>query len=77
MVCLLLKRGANPLVTDEFNINPIMIATDSCQANIVTILRVAKMNNDLKEQDLSYGGDPMFDEMLKDLLNLNPDSQIE
>lgn len=29
------------------------------------------MNNDLKEQDLAYSGDPMFDEILKDLLSLN------
>lgn len=29
------------------------------------------MNNDLKEQDMSYSGDPMFDEMLKDLLSLS------
>lgn len=29
------------------------------------------MNNDLKEQDMTYSGDPMFDEILKDLLALN------
>jgi hypothetical protein len=29
------------------------------------------MNNDLKEQDMAYGGDPMFDDILKDLLALN------
>ena len=33
-------------------------------------LRVAKMNNDLKEQDMNYCGDPMFDDILKDLLTL-------
>jgi len=33
-------------------------------------LRVAKMNNDLKEQDMAYSGDPMFDDILKDLLAL-------
>ena len=32
------------------------------------------MNNDLKEQDLTYSGDPMFDEILKDLLALNLNS---
>ncbi|RNA01459.1 arf-GAP with coiled- ANK repeat and PH domain-containing 1 [Brachionus plicatilis] len=71
LVCLLLKRGADPLALDKNNTDPIMIATDNCQPNIVTILRVAKMNNDLKEQDLTYSGDPMFDEILKDLLALN------
>ena len=35
------------------------------------------MNNDLKEQDMSYSGDPMFDEMLKDLLSLNAVSNVE
>lgn len=29
------------------------------------------MNNDLKEQDLAYSGDPMFDDILRDLLALN------
>jgi Arf-GAP/coiled-coil/ANK repeat/PH domain-containing protein len=70
MVCLLLKRGADPLAVDKNNLDPIMIATENCQANIVTILRVAKMNNDLKEQDMTYSGDPMFDDILKDLLSL-------
>ena len=27
------------------------------------------MNNDLKKQDCSYSGDPMFDDILKDLLS--------
>jgi hypothetical protein len=26
------------------------------------------MNNDIKEQDLGSAGDPMFDEIIKDLL---------
>lgn len=33
------------------------------------------MNNDLKEQDLAYSGDPMFDDILKDLLSLNTNDQ--
>lgn len=70
LVCLLLKRGADPLAVDKNNIDPIMIAEKNCQPNIVTILRVAKMNNELKEQDMSYSGDPMFDQILKDLLSL-------
>ena len=67
---MLLKRGADPLAVDKNNIDPIMIAEKNCQPNIVTILRVAKMNNELKEQDMSYSGDPMFDQILKDLLSL-------
>lgn len=78
LVCLLLKRGADPLCIDKNNEDPIQIATENCQANIVTILRVAKMNNDLKEQDYSYSGDPMFSEILNDLLKINEDeSSIE
>lgn len=75
LVCLLLKRGADPLCIDKNNEDPIQIATENCQANIVTILRVAKMNNDLKEQDFSYSGDPMFSEILKDLLKFNEDDR--
>ena len=67
----MLKRGADPLAMDNKSVSPISIATDNCQPNIVTILRVAKMNIDLREQDMDYSGDPMFDEVLKDLLSLN------
>jgi hypothetical protein len=35
------------------------------------------MNNDLKEQDLAYSGDPMFDDILKDLLALNISTTAE
>lgn len=75
MVCLLLKRGADPLCVDKNDEDPIQIATENCQANIVTILRVAKMNNDLKEQDMAYSGDPMFAEMLKDLLRVEEEEE--
>lgn len=34
------------------------------------------MNNDLKEQDMTYSGDPMFDEILKDLMALNNLDQV-
>jgi hypothetical protein len=37
MVCLLLKRGADPLAVDKNNDDPIMIATENCQPNIVTM----------------------------------------
>jgi ankyrin repeat protein len=77
LVCLLLKRGADPLAVDKNNIDPIMIAEKNCQPNIVTILRVAKMNNELKEQDMTYSGDPMFDEILKDLLSLTSNGSID
>lgn len=77
LVCLLLKRGADPLSVDKNNIDPIMIAEKNCQPNIVTILRVAKMNNELKEQDMSYSGDPMFDQILKDLLSLTSNGESE
>lgn len=77
LVCLLLKRGADPLSVDKNNEDPIQIATENCQANIVTILRVAKMNNDLKEQDMAYSGDPMFLEMLKDLCNNEGEADSE
>jgi hypothetical protein len=39
--------------------------------------RVAKMNNELKEQDCSYSGDPMFDQILKDLLCLTSNEDKE
>ena len=35
------------------------------------------MNNDLKQQDCNYCGDPMFDDILKDLLTLTVTNQNE
>jgi hypothetical protein len=35
------------------------------------------MNNDLKEQDMTYSGDPMFDDILKDLLALTTSSNAD
>ena len=37
IVCLLLKRGADPLSVDKNNIDPIQIATENFQPNIVTM----------------------------------------
>lgn len=74
---MLLKRGADPLAVDKNNVDPIMIAEKNCQPNIVTILRVAKMNNELKEQDMTYSGDPMFDQILKDLLSLTANDESD
>jgi hypothetical protein len=34
------------------------------------------MNNDLKQQDCSYSGDPMFDDILKDLLSKTSNETI-
>lgn len=64
-------------MVDKNNVDPIMIAEQNRQPNIVTILRVAKMNNELKEQDMSYSGDPMFDQILKDLLSLTSNEETD
>lgn len=37
LVCLLLKRGADPLVVDKNNVDSIQIASENCQPNIVTM----------------------------------------
>jgi hypothetical protein len=37
MVCLLVKRGADPLALDSQKIDPIRIAIENCQPNIVTM----------------------------------------
>ena len=63
LVCLLLKRGADPILQDANNLDPIQIAVGNYQANIVTILRVAQMNKQSEEHDYN-----MFYEILKDLI---------
>jgi Arf-GAP/coiled-coil/ANK repeat/PH domain-containing protein len=50
-VCLLLKRGANQDAINEDGQNPLAIALSQTQADIVTLLRLAKLNKDMKEND--------------------------
>lgn len=55
LVCLFLKRGADYNARDKNEKDPITIAVDNANADIVTLLRIAKMNKEMREMDGSFG----------------------
>ncbi|CAJ0966761.1 unnamed protein product [Ranitomeya imitator] len=54
-VCLFLKRGANQHATDEDGKDPLSIAVEAANADIVTLLRLARMNEEMRESEGLYG----------------------
>ncbi|KAG7456839.1 hypothetical protein MATL_G00240160 [Megalops atlanticus] len=54
-VCLFLKRGASQNAVDVDNKSPLSIAVDAANADIVTLLRLAKMNEEMREAEGAYG----------------------
>ncbi|CAL9694714.1 unnamed protein product [Knipowitschia caucasica] len=55
LVCLFLKRAADYNAKDKNQKDPITIAVDSANADIVTLLRIAKMNKEMREMDEAFG----------------------
>ncbi|XP_066537078.1 arf-GAP with coiled-coil, ANK repeat and PH domain-containing protein 2-like [Hoplias malabaricus] len=54
-VCLFLKRGARQGAVDLDGRTPLSIAVEAANADIVTILRLAKMSEELKESEAQPG----------------------
>ncbi|XP_027013124.1 arf-GAP with coiled-coil, ANK repeat and PH domain-containing protein 2 isoform X4 [Tachysurus fulvidraco] len=55
-VCLFLKRGANQNAADIEDKTPLTIAVEAANADIVTLLRLAKMNEEMRESEGPYTG---------------------
>uniref|UniRef100_H2V5X4 Arf-GAP with coiled-coil, ANK repeat and PH domain-containing protein n=1 Tax=Takifugu rubripes TaxID=31033 RepID=H2V5X4_TAKRU len=53
-VCLFLKRGANQNAADIDERTPLTIAVEAANADIVTLLRLAKMNEEMREAEGPY-----------------------
>ncbi|XP_063043292.1 arf-GAP with coiled-coil, ANK repeat and PH domain-containing protein 1 isoform X2 [Engraulis encrasicolus] len=68
LVCLFLKRGADYNAKDKNSKDPISIAVDSANADIVTLLRIAKMNKEMREMDGAFGqsGDETCQDIFRD-----------
>nr|XP_056719519.1 arf-GAP with coiled-coil, ANK repeat and PH domain-containing protein 1 [Euleptes europaea] len=64
LACLFLKRGANMNAVDEEGKDPLSIAIDLADADIVTLLRLAKM----REVELAHGqsGDETYLDIFQD-----------
>uniref|UniRef100_H2MNT0 Arf-GAP with coiled-coil, ANK repeat and PH domain-containing protein n=1 Tax=Oryzias latipes TaxID=8090 RepID=H2MNT0_ORYLA len=54
-VCLFLKRGASQTEVDEQGHDPLSIAVQAANADIVTLLRLARMNEEMREAEPRLG----------------------
>ncbi|KAM9501819.1 arf-GAP with coiled-coil, ANK repeat and PH domain-containing protein 1 [Clarias gariepinus] len=67
LVCLFLKRGADYNKKDVSQKDPITIAVESANADIVTLLRIAKMNKEMREMDgFAQSGDETYQDIFRD-----------
>ncbi|XP_064408927.1 arf-GAP with coiled-coil, ANK repeat and PH domain-containing protein 1 [Latimeria chalumnae] len=64
LACLFLKRGANQSAADTDGKNPLSIAIDNADADIVTLLRLAKMRE--AEAALGQSGDETYQDIFRD-----------
>ncbi|XP_053378624.1 arf-GAP with coiled-coil, ANK repeat and PH domain-containing protein 2-like [Mercenaria mercenaria] len=72
-VCQFLKRGAQLNVQDNEGKDPLSIAVSAANADIVTLLRLAKLNEEMKESDDYLGanpGDETFNDVFRDFTNM-------
>nr|XP_023995722.1 arf-GAP with coiled-coil, ANK repeat and PH domain-containing protein 2-like [Salvelinus alpinus] len=54
-VCLFLKRGACQTEVDEEGHDPLSMAVQAANADIVTLLRLARMNEEMREAEGPLG----------------------
>ncbi|XP_058846379.1 arf-GAP with coiled-coil, ANK repeat and PH domain-containing protein 2-like isoform X1 [Acipenser ruthenus] len=71
-VCLFLKRGASQNAVDSDDKTPLSIAVDAANADIVTLLRLAKMNDEMRESEGLYGqpGDETYQDIFRDFSHM-------
>ncbi|KAM6981151.1 arf-GAP with coiled-coil, ANK repeat and PH domain-containing protein 3-like isoform 2-T2 [Aplochiton taeniatus] len=67
-VCLFLKRGASQSELDEQGHDPLSIAVQAANADIVTLLRLARMNEEMREAEgpLGQPGDKSFVDIFRE-----------
>ncbi|XP_041033856.1 arf-GAP with coiled-coil, ANK repeat and PH domain-containing protein 2-like isoform X2 [Carcharodon carcharias] len=70
-VCLFLKRGADQGALDEGMKDPLTIAIEAANADIVTLLRLAKMNDEMRESEgLGQSGDATYQDIFRDFSHM-------
>ncbi|MCJ8737582.1 hypothetical protein PDJAM_G00025660 [Pangasius djambal] len=75
-VCLFLKRGANQNAADIEDKTPLSIAVEAANADIVTLLRLAKMNEEMRESEGPYTGltgDETYQDIFQDFSQMASD----
>ncbi|XP_077998264.1 arf-GAP with coiled-coil, ANK repeat and PH domain-containing protein 2-like isoform X2 [Glandiceps talaboti] len=71
-VCLFLKRGANQHAVDEDGQDALKIGLTTANADIVTLLRLARLHEDMRESEgmFSNSGDETFQDVFKDFTEM-------
>ncbi|KAK6478470.1 BAR-ACAPs and ArfGap_ACAP domain-containing protein [Huso huso] len=72
-VCLFLKRGANQYAVDERGKDPLSIAMETAHADIVTLLRMARMNEEMRDSEGFFGpmgDDETFQDIFRDFTHM-------
>uniref|UniRef100_A0A8D0LBI7 Arf-GAP with coiled-coil, ANK repeat and PH domain-containing protein n=1 Tax=Sphenodon punctatus TaxID=8508 RepID=A0A8D0LBI7_SPHPU len=71
-VCLFLKRGANQHADDEDGQDPLSIAVQAANADIVTLLRLARMNEEMREAEGPFGqpGDATYLDIFREFSHM-------
>uniref|UniRef100_A0A673M004 Arf-GAP with coiled-coil, ANK repeat and PH domain-containing protein n=1 Tax=Sinocyclocheilus rhinocerous TaxID=307959 RepID=A0A673M004_9TELE len=71
-VCLFLKRGATQNDGDEDGQDPLSIAVQAANADIVTLLRLARMNEEMRESEGPFGqpGDATYLDIFREFSHM-------
>ncbi|KAJ2948998.1 hypothetical protein O0L34_g5938 [Tuta absoluta] len=68
-VCLLLRYRADQAITDNNGNTPLDIAVEHANADIVTLLRLTKLNEEMRESEMS-SNDDTYNEVFRDYTHL-------
>lgn len=69
-ILLFLKRGGNQHDVDENGEDPLTIALKQTNADIVTLLRLARLNEEMREDNEIAQGDVTFTDVFRDFSNM-------
>ncbi|KAJ8258111.1 hypothetical protein GJAV_G00193270 [Gymnothorax javanicus] len=71
-VCLFLKRGATQRDGDDDGQDPLSIAVQAANADIVTLLRLARMNEEMRESEGPFGqqGDTTYLDIFREFSHM-------
>ncbi|XP_074074866.1 arf-GAP with coiled-coil, ANK repeat and PH domain-containing protein 3 isoform X1 [Macrotis lagotis] len=71
-VCLFLKRGADQHALDQDQQDPLAIAVQAANADIVTLLRLARMNEEMREAEgpLGQPGDTTYLDIFREFSHM-------
>ncbi|XP_076451929.1 arf-GAP with coiled-coil, ANK repeat and PH domain-containing protein 2-like isoform X2 [Babylonia areolata] len=69
-VCQFLKRKADHTIKDNFGQDPLTIAVEAANADIVTLLRLSRLNEEMSEGDGYNPGDDTFTDVFRDFSNM-------